>query len=61
MNKNIMRAAGLDAQVDLVESGHCPVCGKSIDDKAFTNELSRREFAISGLCQVCQNDIFCED
>ena len=39
--------------------GTCPTCGASInglDD--FTDELSRREYAISGLCQECQNATF---
>lgn len=27
----------------------------------FDDELSRKEFTISGLCQKCQNDIFGRD
>lgn len=27
----------------------------------FRDELSEREFRISGLCQRCQDSIFCED
>jgi hypothetical protein len=31
-------------------------CGKPIGD--FRDELSRKEHAISGLCQACQDSIF---
>jgi hypothetical protein len=34
----------------------CVRCGKPAVE--FTDELSRREFAISGLCQECQDFIF---
>jgi|SRR5688572_11677451 len=34
-------------------------CGKDIDlSSEFTDELSRKEYSISGLCQTCQNSIF---
>lgn len=39
--------------------GKCPFCGKVIDvDTEFRNEISKREFGISGLCQSCQDDFF---
>ena len=39
--------------------GKCPFCGKEIDvETEFTDELSKKEFAISGLCQSCQDDFF---
>jgi hypothetical protein len=31
-------------------------CGKAIT--GFKDELSRKEFAISGLCQSCQDSVF---
>ena len=34
----------------------CVKCGESAVD--FTDELSRKEFGISGLCQGCQDGIF---
>ena len=34
----------------------CVKCGESAVD--FTDELSRKEFGISGLCQSCQDGIF---
>lgn len=37
----------------------CPTCGKPIS--YFRNEISRREFKISGMCQKCQDNVFGED
>jgi hypothetical protein len=41
-----------------VEKGLCPLCGKEIDKNEFKDELSIKEFGISGMCQKCQNKIF---
>lgn len=36
-------------------------CGKEIDlQNEFNDELSLREFYISGLCQSCQDEVFNE-
>lgn len=41
---------------------YCRGCGKYIEndgfDKKFRNEISKREWLISGLCQECQDKIF---
>ena len=46
-----------------IESNKCvrkPIgCGEPI--KGFRDELSEREYRISGLCQNCQDEIFRED
>ena len=34
----------------------CVKCGESAVD--FRDEISKKEFGISGFCQVCQDDIF---
>ena len=40
----------------------CVFCKKVIDpDKDFRNEISRKEFTISGICQSCQDQIFGKD
>lgn len=36
----------------------CPFCGKEVDENSFVDELSLKEFRISGLCQECQDDFF---
>lgn len=58
MNKNIMQAAGFGAEVKLVEQGKCPICKTVVNEQSFRDELSKREFKISGLCQMCQDATF---
>jgi len=41
-----------------LERGECPRCGSN--NKQFTDEKSRREHGITGLCQACQDIIFAE-
>lgn len=36
-------------------------CGHFIDQDAFRDELSRKEYSISGLCQKCQDKFFNTD
>lgn len=38
--------------------GKCPFCGKSVNEHDFRDELSKKEFQISGLCQSCQEEVF---
>ena len=37
----------------------CILCGSAIEE--FRDQLSVREFVISGMCQKCQDDIFHDD
>lgn len=34
----------------------CPLCEKPIGD--FKDELSKKEYKISGMCQNCQDEMF---
>jgi hypothetical protein len=36
----------------------CIACKSSASE--FANDASRREFALSGLCQKCQDEVFAE-
>jgi|TARA_Y100001951_G_C11245439_1_gene243088 hypothetical protein len=36
-------------------------CGKDVTFESFRDELSVREFKISGMCQECQDKFFVED
>jgi hypothetical protein len=40
------------------EQGLCPLCGLTVEPKSFRDELSRKEYRISGMCQKCQDDVF---
>ena len=42
------------------DNGACPFCGTPVNMGAFRDELSRREYQISGLCQTCQDETFNE-
>lgn len=53
-----MKQAGLGDQVKKAKAGRCPMCGTPIDITTFKDELSLREYSISGVCQACQDDIF---
>jgi len=61
MNDEIMKQLGFGKEVKMKNAGKCPFCGKDVDDKEFRDDLSRREFKISGLCQECQDKMFKEN
>jgi hypothetical protein len=50
--------AGVSRQ-DAATLGICNWCKKPID--GFRNEISEREWEISGFCQKCQDETFGED
>jgi len=56
--KRILKTAGLGKQVDLIEANKCPTCGAVINPNEFKDELSKKEFGISGMCQKCQDEVF---
>ena len=58
MNKDIMRAMGFGNAVKLIEQGKCPFCTKKVKEDNFRDEVSRKEWKISGLCQMCQDATF---
>lgn len=42
--------------------GSCRYCGKeNVLSEGFNDELSLKEFKISGMCQECQDKVFKED
>ena len=58
MNKNIMKALGFEKEVKAIEHGFCPFCNKPVNMADFKDELSKKEYKISGLCQKCQDKTF---
>lgn len=58
MNKDIMRAVGFGKYVEDVENNLCPFCRAIVLEIEFRDEISRKEFKISGLCQKCQDKTF---
>ena len=41
---------------EAIEQNRCPLCHEPIGD--FRDELSKKEYSISGMCQKCQDDFF---
>ena len=58
MNKKIMEKMGFGEEVKLVEQGICPLCKVKVKMEDLKDEISVREFKISGLCFKCQGDFF---
>ena len=40
------------------QRNECPRCGINIKPDEFVDELSKKEFKVSGTCQKCQDEIF---
>ena len=46
------------SQTEAKEKEVCVFCHKSINLEDFKDDLSRKEYEISGICQKCQDDTF---
>ena len=44
------------SRLESIRSNICVMCGSLAED--FRDELSRKEFSISGMCQKCQDKMF---
>ena len=58
MNESIMREAGFGKEMDRGNQGLCPFCNEQVNLNSFRDELSLKEYKISGLCQKCQDECF---
>lgn len=45
-------------KAELVKLGKCTNCARDIKEEDFTDELSKKEYSISGMCQNCQSKMF---
>lgn len=59
MKKIIIKSIFGDDISERISNNRCPMCNKEIT--GFRDELSKREYEISGLCQECQDKIFNEE
>jgi len=55
LNDFLTRMFGVN-RTDSIEKNICTSCGKKAE--TFDSELSKKEYCISGLCQVCQDTIW---
>jgi len=56
MNDEIMKNLGFEEEVERKNHGFCAICGLAVSE--FRNEISKREWEISGMCHKCQDSIF---
>ena len=58
MNREIIKKMNATA-LKRIDNKRCPCCGEFILSMAeFKDALSVKEFGISGLCQICQDNVF---
>ncbi len=53
-----MKAMGFEKQVQLTKENKCPSCAKEVDKNEFRDDISLKEYSISGFCQKCQDSIW---
>jgi len=53
-----MKKLGFGKEVEAVEHGFCPICNNPVSITDFKDDLSKKEYKISGLCFHCQNEMF---
>ena len=56
--KQLLKDMGFGKQVSRINKGRCATCGNGVNKKHFKDEVSRREYEISGMCQKCQDKMF---
>lgn len=57
-NKPAYRIPCFVHMAQLIDNDKCPHCEKDIKEEEFKDELSKKEYSISGMCQKCQDEIF---
>ena len=57
MDATIHAVFGIDRK-ESITNKLCSFCGAKVTLDSFTDELSLKEFHISGLCQQCQDKAF---
>ena len=53
--------SGFEMSAARIAFGRCTLCGQKVDINEFVDEIGRREYGISGMCQSCQDDVFGKD
>jgi hypothetical protein len=55
---NFAKKAFGKSQTECSEQKICVYCHKKVENEDFRDDISRKEYGISGLCQKCQDDTF---
>lgn len=45
-------------RTETIMNGHCMTCNNEFIADNFRDELSEKEYSISGMCQECQDNVF---
>ena len=53
---DLIRSVTGKSNSESIKADLCVFCGK--EAKTFRDDLSLKEYTISGLCQSCQDDVF---
>ena len=48
-------------RTESIEGDICVACGAKAPPESFKDDLSRKEYTISGMCQSCQDGVFVEE
>ena len=56
--KSFLKSLRIRRRVLTVKGCTCPLCAEKVDKEEFRNEVFRKEFESSGLCQGCQDTVF---
>jgi len=59
-NIKLLQLNGFKKETIRILNNKCPFCACVINKDSFKDELSKKEFEISGLCQKCQDKTFNE-
>jgi len=59
LDKVITAIFGIDRKAS-IENKTCATCQTDVKPDSFKNEISLKEFHISGMCQTCQDSVFGE-
>ena len=57
---NLLRMQIIEMQ-SCKSRNECPRCGINVNQDEFVDELSKKEFKISGTCQKCQDELFTDE
>ena len=61
MNEEIINAIFGSEIVKRLNNHLCPMCGQEINELDFRDDLSKREYNISGMCKQCQEKFWSND
>ena len=51
------KICGFDKRLN---AGLCPLCGGVVNPEEFKSDIERKEYQITGICALCQNQVFAD-